>query len=977
MDKKLLIYPLLFSAGLLQARQKPNVVIIFTDDQGYQDLGCYGSPLIQTPFIDRMAKEGIKLTDFYVSSSVSSASRAGLLTGRLNTRNGVKGVFFPESEGMPSEEITLAEALKEQGYTTGCFGKWHLGDLKGHLPTDQGFDYYYGIPYSNDMYIGPSQQFASNVTFREGYNLSKAKEDQEFVRTSSRADIKKRLNNASPLFEGDKIIEYPCDQSTTTRRYFDHAIDFIENNPEQPFFVYITPSMPHVPLFASEQFKGKSKRGLYGDVVEEIDWNVGRLIDYLDKKKLAENTLVIFASDNGPWLSFKEDGGSAEPLRGGKFSYYEGGVRVPCIIRWKGSIPAGVTSDAIVASIDLFPTIMHYAGCQSFKQKIDGINISSFLKNPSLRLRDEYVYVKGGEVHGIRKGDWVYLPKTGNSKFKKGDVPELFNLKQDIGESNNLHLQYPNKVKELQEVMKKYQSTSTMPYSQIRDTLNNDRQYWIQTLVKIADPVISNLSKDQLKKNIPVGRSSSALASSREFITHMEAVGRTIAGIAPWLELGPDNTPEGKLREKYIKMTCKALANSVNPESNDYFNSTATRQILVNSAFLIQGLLQAPTQLWGNLDDTTLVKIADPVISNLSKDQLKKNIPVGRSSSALASSREFITHMEAVGRTIAGIAPWLELGPDNTPEGKLREKYIKMTCKALANSVNPESNDYFNSTATRQILVNSAFLIQGLLQAPTQLWGNLDDTTRKRLIEQWKSTRTMKPGNNNWLLFSAMVECGLKEFSGEWNFPTVERALTSHREWYKGDGVYGDGTDFHLDYYNSYVIHPMLLQILKVTVKQRPSFQSFLNEEWIRFIRYAEIQERMIAPDGSYPVLGRSVSYRSAAFQVLGACALFGKLPESLKPGQVRGAMTAMLKRLFEQPGTFNKEGWLTIGVCGEQPELGDIYLSTPCVYLCSLGFLPLGLPANDPFWCNPVEPWTSIKAFGGIDFPIDKFIKP
>lgn len=188
----------------------------------------------------------------------------------------------------------------------------------------------------------------------------------------------------------------------------------------------------------------------------------------MDKKKLAENTLVIFASDNGPWLSFKEDGGSAEPLRGGKFSYYEGGVRVPCIIRWKGSIPTGVTSDAIIASIDLFPTIMHYAGCQSFKQKIDGINISSFLKNPSLRLRDEYVYVKGGEVHGIRKGDWVYLPKTGNSKFKKGDVPELFNLKQDIGESNNLHLQYPDKVKELQEVMKKYQPTSTMPYAQVR-----------------------------------------------------------------------------------------------------------------------------------------------------------------------------------------------------------------------------------------------------------------------------------------------------------------------------------------------------------------------------------------------------------------------------------------------------------------------------------------------------------------------------
>lgn len=853
MNKNLFIFPMLACAGMVQAQQKPNVVIIFTDDQGYQDLGCYGSPLIQTPSIDRMAGEGMKLTDFYVSASVSSASRAGLLTGRLNTRNGVKGVFFPESAGMPSEEITLAEALKEQGYATGCFGKWHLGDLSGHLPTDQGFDYYYGIPYSNDMYIAPSQQFASNATFREGYTLSKAKEDQEFVRTSSRADVKKKLNNASPLFEGDKIIEYPCDQSATTRRYFDHAIDFIErHNHEQPFFAYITPSMPHVPLFASKQFKDKSKRGLYGDVVEEIDWNVGRLLDYLDKKGLAENTLVIFASDNGPWLSYNTDGGSAGPLRGGKFSYYEGGVRVPCVIRWKGTVPAGVTSDAIVASIDLFPTIMHYAGCDTFKQKIDGMNLSSFLENPSVQLRDEYVYVKAGEIHGIRKGDWVYLPKTGNPKFKEGDASELFCLKEDIGQTDNLHLKYPDKVKELQKLMLNYQPSSVLQ-AQEAETSGKDRQYWVQTLLKIADPVISNLSKDQLKKSIPVGRSSSALASSREFVTHMESVGRTIAGIAPWLELGADGTSEGQLREKYIKMTCKALVNSVNPEANDYFNSTATRQILVNSAFLIQGLLQAPIQLWGNLDETT----------------------------------------------------------------------------------------------------------------------------QARLIEQWKSTRTMKPGNNNWLLFSAMVECGLKEFAGEWNFPVVEKALNSHKEWYKGDGVYGDGNDFHLDYYNSYVIHPLLLQTLKVTVKHQPSFHSFLEEEWGRFVRYAEIQERMIAPDGSYPVLGRSVSYRSAAFQVLGACALFQKLPESLKPGQVRGAMTAMLKRLFEQPGTFDKDGWLTIGVCGNQPELGDTYLSTPCVYLCSLGFLPLGLPADDSFWRNPVEPWTSVKAFSGVQFPIDKFIKP
>lgn len=459
-SRALVFLPMLTCAGLMQAQHKPNIVIIFTDDQGYQDLGCYGSPLIQTPAIDGMAREGLKLTDFYVSASVSSASRAGLLTGRLNTRNGVKGVFFPESEGMPSEEITLAEALKEQGYATGCFGKWHLGDLKGHLPTDQGFDKYFGIPYSNDMYIGPSQKFASNAVFREGYTLSEAKADQDFVRNApNRATIKKRLNSVSPLFEGDEIIEYPCDQSTTTRRYFDKAIEFVGQNKEKPFFVYITPSMPHIPLFASEQFRGKSKRGLYGDVVEEIDWNVGRFLKYLDQQGLAESTLVIFASDNGPWLGYKEDSGSADPLRGGKFSYYEGGVRVPCILRWKGTIPAGVTSDAIIASIDLFPTIMHYAGCRSFRQKIDGVDISSFLENPSLRLRDEYVYVKGGEVHGIRKGDWVYLPKTGNSKFKEGDVPELFNLKRDIGETNNLHLEYPEKVKELQEVMQLYQAS--------------------------------------------------------------------------------------------------------------------------------------------------------------------------------------------------------------------------------------------------------------------------------------------------------------------------------------------------------------------------------------------------------------------------------------------------------------------------------------------------------------------------------------
>ena len=380
----------------------------------------------------------------------------------------------------------------------------------------------------------------------------------------------------------------------------------------------------------------------------------------------------------------------------------------------------------------------------------------------------------------------------------------------------------------------------------------------------------------------------------------------------------------------------------------------------------------ADREYWVN----TLIRIADPVIRNLSEDKLKVSIPVGRSSSAKASTREFVTHMESVGRTFAGLAPWLELGPDETPEGQLRAKYIEMSCKALANSVNPVSNDYFNSTATRQILVNSAFLIQGLMKAQVQLWGNLDEVTRERLIEQWKSTRTMKPGNNNWLLFSAMVECGLKEFSGEWNFDVVKHALDSHAEWYKGDGIYGDGAAFHLDYYNSYVIHPLLLQVLEVTKKYKPEYQEFYNKEIIRFKRYAEIQERMIAPDGTYPVIGRSVTYRFAAFQVLARTALMKELPETIKPAQVRCALTAVMERLFEQPGSFDDKGWLTIGVCGNQSELGDVYLSTPCVYLCSLVFITLCLPATDEFWSAPPENWTSKKAFSGEAFSIDKFIK-
>lgn len=436
-------------------QELPNVIIIFSDDQGYQDLGCYGSPDILTPNIDRIANEGLKLTSFYVSASVSSASRAGLMTGRLNTHNGVTGVLWPDSKGLPLSETTMAEALKDKGYATACFGKWHLGDLEGYLPTDRGFDEYFGIPYSNDMFLGATHEFSDNVKWNDGYTRKKALEDQNFVRNSkNRGEIRKAIGSRSPLFDGKKIVEYPCDQSTITRRYFDRAIDFI-SNVHSPFFLYITPSMPHVPLYASEQFKGKSRRGLYGDVIEEIDWNVGRLLDYLDENGLSNNTLIIYSSDNGPWLEQKQNGGCAAPLRGGKFTLYEGGVRTPCVMRWKGKIPANIISDEIVSSIDLFPTIMHYAGVDISGLSTDGVDVSDFIENPNKKSpRDEYLYVFNGKIEGLRKNDWVYLPSTGKHK-KSTNEQELFNVKHDVSESNNVYKFNDRVVIEMQTLLNK------------------------------------------------------------------------------------------------------------------------------------------------------------------------------------------------------------------------------------------------------------------------------------------------------------------------------------------------------------------------------------------------------------------------------------------------------------------------------------------------------------------------------------------
>lgn len=447
------------------AQEQPNVIIIFTDDQGYQDLGCYGSPKIKTPHIDLLAQQGIQFTDFYVSASVCSPSRASLLTGRYSFRNGVGGVFFPDAKGMNTEEITIAEVLKTAGYNTACFGKWHLGDNKANLPLAQGFDAYYGIPYSNDMYIGSKMEFATDVKFREGYDLAKAQCDQAFIAThkSKRQEIKEKgIKELCPLFEGNKIVEYPCEQSSLTQRYFDRAIQFIDKSENTPFFIYLTPAMPHVPLFASSQFKGKSERGLYGDVIEEIDWHTGQLIQHLEKKGIEKNTIIIYTSDNGPWLGYKENAGTALPLRDGKFSNYEGGVRVPCIMSWPGQWESGKISHSIASTLDLLPTIAHYAKAKLPNRTIDGNNLAQHLENTHQPISNNIIlYTKGKNIAGIRQGDWKYLPNSGARHAKEDSPAELYNLKDDISESTNLIESHPEKALELKNKLAKIEQNKT------------------------------------------------------------------------------------------------------------------------------------------------------------------------------------------------------------------------------------------------------------------------------------------------------------------------------------------------------------------------------------------------------------------------------------------------------------------------------------------------------------------------------------
>ena len=369
---------------------------------------------------------------------------------------------------------------------------------------------------------------------------------------------------------------------------------------------------------------------------------------------------------------------------------------------------------------------------------------------------------------------------------------------------------------------------------------------------------------------------------------------------------------------------------------------------------------------------SSLLRIADPVLTNLANNTLRKNMPVESNATDLDKRRE-CTHLEAFGRTLTGIAPWLSLGKDNTPEGKIRGKYIALTLQCLKNCVDPQSPDKLNFNQGRQPLVDAAFLAQGLLRAKDQLWPELDTLTKQRLIEAFKSSLAIKPSESNWLFFSAMIEAALKEFSGEWNLEVINYAFQKHKEWYKGDAWYGDGSDFHLDYYNSFVIQPMMVQVLEIMKKYNVSGAEFIDVQLPRYQRYAEQLERMISPEGAYPVVGRSLAYRFGAFQALADVAYRQLLPEKITPAQVRGALTAVIKRQIQAPGTFNERGWLKIGFCGDQTGIGENYISTGSLYLCSAVFLPLGLPENNPFWSCPVEDWTSKKAYSGQPMTVDK----
>jgi hypothetical protein len=366
-------------------------------------------------------------------------------------------------------------------------------------------------------------------------------------------------------------------------------------------------------------------------------------------------------------------------------------------------------------------------------------------------------------------------------------------------------------------------------------------------------------------------------------------------------------------------------------------------------------------------------RLADPVLGALAARQLKARMPV-ESQGDVADRRRY-SHLEALGRLLAGIAPWLESTGLSGAEETERQRIAALAREGLDAATDPRSPDAMNFTDGGQPLVDAAFLAHALLRAPAELWDRLTPAVQDRVIGALQSTRVIRPGFNNWLLFSATIEAALARFGRQWDRMRVDYAIRQHEQWYKGDGVYGDGPAFHWDYYNSFVIQPMLLDVLRVVATPGSGWESFNEPVLARARRYAEIQERLIAPDGSFPAIGRSIAYRFGAFQLLGQIALVRRLPDALTPPGVRCAITAAVRRSIEAPGTFDAQGWLRIGLCGHQPRLGERYISTGSLYLCAVGLLPLGLPPSDDFWAAPAAKWTSQRIWSGEDLEADHAI--
>jgi hypothetical protein len=360
-----------------------------------------------------------------------------------------------------------------------------------------------------------------------------------------------------------------------------------------------------------------------------------------------------------------------------------------------------------------------------------------------------------------------------------------------------------------------------------------------------------------------------------------------------------------------------------------------------------------------------LNKVAEPVLKSASQRKLKAEMPVEAPHGNQAERRQF-TYLEAVGRLLCGIAPWLESGPETGAEGKLRAQYTEWARLTIESGADPASPDFFNFNQGSQPVVDTAFLALAIVRAPNQLWRKLDARTQRNVIAAFESSRQIQPGYNNWLLFSAMVEAALAFMGVWWDPMRIDYAIRTTETWYKGDGLYGDGPFLHWDYYNSFVIHPMLLNILDVIAPFSPSWNSFAPPMMVRAQRYAAIQERLIAPDGSFPAIGRSLCYRFGAFHLLAEMALRRKLPDGVSPEQSRAALTAVMRRMIEAPGTFDQHGWLTVGFYGHQPSIAESYISTGSCYLCAAAWLPLGLAESEPFWSGASSPWTQKQIWSG-----------